>query len=113
MEIRQERRRDTSRSIYLSLLRRVVLRRLNAERSSVSAAEYDLLWNAFESVLADAIAPRTEVDRQANEALAVRSDADGRGTASERRDRFLGESSRILAESLEHQETLRSIARLT
>jgi signal transduction histidine kinase len=32
--------------------------------------------------------------------------------ASERRDRFLGEASRILAESLDRQETLRNIARL-
>ena len=96
----------------LSLLRRVILRRLNAERSSVSAAEYELLWVAFESVLADAFTPDTELDEQSNEALADPSDADGQRTAPERRDRFLGEASRILAESLDHQETLRSIARL-
>jgi len=39
-------------------------------------------------------------------------DADGPRTQSERRDRFLGEASRILAESLDLQDTLRSIARL-
>ena len=64
----------------LSLLRRVILRRLNAERSSVSAAEYELLWVAFESVLADAFTPDTELDEQSNEALADPSDADVRMT---------------------------------
>ena len=112
--IKRDQARATPRQIAidLSLLRRVVLRHLNVERSSVSPAEYDLLWTAFESVLADAITPHTEVHQQPKEALAVRSDADGQGPASERRDRFLAEASRILAESLDHQDTLRSIARL-
>ena len=39
-------------------------------------------------------------------------DSDEQRKASERRDRFLGEASRILAESLDQQETVRSIARL-
>ena len=64
----------------------------------------------MESVLADAFAPHTELEQQANEALADASDSDGQRTASERRDRFLSEASRILAESLDYQETLRSIA---
>jgi hypothetical protein len=98
-------------AIELSLLRRVILRRLG-ERSSVSAAEYELLWVAFESALADAFAPNRELGAESNEALADTSGADEQRTASERRDRFLGEASRILAESLDHQETLRSIARL-
>src|SRR5688500_13319955 len=73
----------------LALLRRVILRRLHAERSSVSAAVYEMLWVAFESVLANAFPPETGLNEQSNEALADTSDADGKRTASERRDRFL------------------------
>jgi signal transduction histidine kinase len=106
-------RRTIPRSITndLFLLRRVIVRRLRAERSGVSAEEYERLWVAFENVLADAFGsdPDEELTRQANEAP---SDSDVQRTASERRDRFLGEASRILSESLDYQETLRSIARL-
>jgi signal transduction histidine kinase len=59
-----------------------------------------------------AFAPDTELDERSNEAMADPSDAHGQRTPSERRDRFLGEASRILAESLDSEETLRSIAHL-
>jgi signal transduction histidine kinase len=80
-------------AIELSLLRRVILRRLR-ERSSMSAAEYELLWVAFETALADAFAADRESDEESNEALADTSGADAQRTASERRDRFLDEASR-------------------
>jgi signal transduction histidine kinase len=66
----------------------------------------------IDGALADAFAPDPESDEEANEVPADTSDADGQRTASDRRDRFLGEASRILAESLDHQETLRNIVRL-
>ena len=96
----------------LSLLGRVILRRLNAERSSVSAAEYRAVVGRVRERSRRRVRAGHGIRQQSNEALADASDADGQRTASERRDRFLGEASRILAESLDHQETLRSIARL-
>lgn len=91
----------------LSLLHRLIVRRVDAEHADWSAADSELLWAAFENALAEL----AEADIDWQNSAHVSPNHRRRGTP-EQRELFLGEASRVLAESLDYQQTLTTIARL-
>ena len=92
----------------LAALHRVIMRRVHVEHAGGALQDAELLWHAFENGLANLIGPDGGVRRRAetpHTGVAPRE-------AAERRERFLGEASRVLAESLDYEQTLRTVARL-
>jgi signal transduction histidine kinase len=81
----------------LTLLNQVILRRAHAEHSNWGVQESELLWHAFEKALAGLTSAGAPVQQSASVG---------------RRERFLGEASRVLAESLDYEHTLKTVARL-
>jgi signal transduction histidine kinase len=83
----------------LVILYRVIAGRAHVEQGGLAAPEAELLWNALQS----------GVEKLTTHHAAMRPDA--RGTATQR-EQFLGEASRTLAESLDYEATLKTVARL-
>ena len=81
----------------LALLHQVILRHAHLEHTNWGVQESELLWQAFGTALASL--PSTGATVQHPPSV-------------ERRERFLGEASRVLAESLDYEHTLRTVARL-
>lgn len=89
----------------LSVLHKVIIRRAHVEQGTWGVAESELLYHAFEHALADLLVADEAVPREA------KGSHTRHGTA-EQRERFLGEASRVLAESLDYERTLKTVARL-
>ena len=97
----------------VSLLRRVITRRMEVEGIRIGPAESELMWPVFENAIATALARylRSHALREAartRRALKV----EARHSAAQQRQQFLAEASRALAESLEYELTLKTVARL-
>jgi GAF domain-containing protein len=82
------------------LLRGAIVRRVQGERGRLTVSESDWLWSAIERAarVAGSIASARVLQ------------AEARHEAIENRQRFLEEASRLLAETLNYERTLKSIA---
>jgi signal transduction histidine kinase len=87
------------------LLRRLILRMAEGDGVSPSWRTLRVLDEAIDSVTG------ARTDRLRDLAARAR-EAEANSQASAQRQRFLAESSRLLAESLDHRETLKTVARL-
>ena len=87
------------------VLRRLILRRAEHDGASLSWRTLRVLDEAIDSVTS------ARTDRLRDLAARAR-EAEAKSLASAQRQRFLAESSRLLAESLDHSETLKTVARL-
>jgi signal transduction histidine kinase len=92
----------------LSVLHRVITRRAHVEQASCGLQELELLWQAFEDGLADLIGHDNAAQRRPETSHI----GEVPRMPTELRERFLGEASRVLAESLDYERTLRTVARL-
>ena len=81
----------------LASLNQVILRRAHVEHTNWGFHESQLLWQALETTLASLTPAGAPVPHSAS---------------AGRRERFLGEASRVLAESLDYEHTLTTVARL-
>ena len=92
----------------LVLLHKVMLRRAHLEYTNWSAHESELLWNTFETALAGLTSAAAAVQDWADTPRTAGYDR----TSVERQQRCLGEASRVLAESLDYEPTLRTVTHL-
>jgi signal transduction histidine kinase len=89
------------------------MRRMDCEARSVGPIESELLWTLFENATTSTI-DRYVRSHTLREAARTRRalEVEALHSAAEQRQRFLAESSRVLAESLDYEQTLKTVARL-
>jgi signal transduction histidine kinase len=99
-----------------ALLRRAILRLAGTEGLSFGARELLVLDDSIDASVSAPGEARIAAERSARldaESARVRArEAEARSEAAAQRQRFLGDASRLLAESMDYQATLRTVARL-